>query len=227
MRIPRPLEQVVAGFAARCEAHSGGFAGRAKRVDADAPPGLLDGVLRLEGRDAAMVACLDLGPRDLSAEEFLARLERVADSMDLAELGGIRMVRLERAGEGTFAVAIWSQGSLALPRMFPQQGDAPGADPRHVPRAPGSRRVLSLWQEGRAPAVNAYLAPQGVDEALAFYRERLPRAGWKLADGVPEGALVATRGDAMAVWHIEPDAAGSRILVLPVDMRAAHVSPAH
>lgn len=79
--------------------------------------------------------------------------------------------------------------------MFPSHGDAPGLDFKDLTRPPNSKRILSAWEEGHAPAINIYTVKQMNGEALeAFYRAELPKQGWELTTPASTGKKSQPRG---------------------------------
>jgi hypothetical protein len=114
--------------------------------------------------------------------------------------------------------------------MFPKAGDAPGVDFPDLPRPPGSRRILSAWEEGQAPAVNIYesstLKPDQLDK---FYRAELPKLGWEAAIPPSKGSdllahpLIVMR-DGMTVSLSQTDLEGESLAtttIMPMDTRGA------
>ena len=224
----QPLAVMLDHFQAKCRAESGGLHDAARSVFRPRDgrlPSLIDGVLRVEEEKRGLVACLALGQSPLSAMELAGRIDRFAETADLAELGGLRVVRLESVGDGTFFVAAWNDGPVSLATMFPAAGDSPGVDPAGVPRPEGAKRVLSAWQEGAPSGVNLYLSQTQRDLAFANYVGSLAWAGFKIQDsssllgGASMNAALFARGTETLVVHAQSDADGTMIAVLPMDMR--------
>ncbi len=224
----QPLPAMLDHFQAHCRRESGGLHELA--MDATRPartglPSLVDGVLRVEEEHQGLVACLALGETKLGAAELMDRIERFGDALDVAELGGLRVVRVQALGEGSFFVAAWNDGPLALARMFPEQGDSPGADPSGIPRPAHARRVLSAWQEDVPSSVHVYESGDVRDEAFVGYTRELEKLGWRLQDatGLYGGASVNgglfARGAQSLVVQAQSDERGSLISVLPMETR--------
>lgn len=218
VRSTHSVETLADQYAASCRSHSGGMDRGWGHPEAARALGDFAGVLHVTGDGTAMVACLDQGTKG-DAEQFVHRLARFTDTLDLSELGGIRMARLERSGDGTFAVALWSEGPLSLPRMFPTTGDAPGVDPPGVPRPEDSRRVLSAWQSRRAPSIASYYLSMGSEQATAYYTRELSARGFRV-DAPSPGALLARREGAQLVVSITPRGRQSVVSLLSVDDRS-------
>jgi hypothetical protein len=207
---------------ANCRASSGGLAARLSGAGAarsGPSSGLRDGVLRAEDEREGVVACLGLGAAPLSGDELVARLERFSRRLDLAELGGVTMVRVEARQHGSFFVVAASQGALPLGLMFPSRGDAPGFDPSELPRPPATRRLLSAHQADREPALFVYESGCAPDELWDDYLRTLSARGWSLADpaagmAAPRHAALVLRGGRSAVVVVEPRKHGARLALL-------------
>lgn len=182
-----------------CRARSRIVGGPARAWLGDQVPALLDGVLRAESGRGGLVACFELGPEPIGVRGLLHRLGRLASSLDLTELGGLRVVRVAPRAEGAFFVAAWSEGALPLARMFPARGDAPGFDSALHDRPEDARRTLSVLQQGGEPLVTFY--ETRVPRAFARYVERLHARGFaRLDDGSDAtSALLQAHGETLLV----------------------------
>lgn len=169
-------------------------------------------VLRDENGGSGYVACLDLGSERVDTHALLQRFQRFERTRDLHAIGDLRYVYAQPIGDGerSHFVALWTDGSLRLGEIFPEDGgDARGEDPPGVPRPPGARRVLSAYESGDPQRATFYQTSELDEGGLAsFYRRELSASGWTLlepsdprahalADVRP--ALVAQREDRM-VW---------------------------
>ncbi len=178
-------------------------------VDVDALPSLLDGVLRIENQDVGLVACLGLGDDSLTGAAFSERLTRLMPELDLEALGGVRVVRVQRAGDRSFFAAVWNAGPLPLLRMFPEEADSPGAAlPAFVERPVGGRRILSVFQEDAANGLELYERDADVQSAFAEYAQALEDAGWHVHDAqalasAPVHGALFLRGASSMVVHAE------------------------
>ena len=160
----------------------------------------LSGRVRHESQREGVLACLDTG-MPLGLEELSTRLQRVAKSGDLNELGALRYATARRTGNVTTVLFIWSEGSVPLRDMFPKSGDAPGFDPQGVPRPKDSSRLLSGAEHGAPYSIAVYRTETQTPEALlAWYRTALPAAGFAVEDGAG-GALVARQGTRTLLVH--------------------------
>lgn len=219
-RSEQPLALVLDHFQNHCRAHSGGLHPAWLQITdpklrAPAP----DGVLRIDGDDVGMVACLDLGEKTLSAQEMADRLGRFAETLDLTALGGVRMVRAQRAGAKTFFVAAFSDGPVSLSSMFPDNQDCPGQDLRDAPRPMRATRILSAWQEGHASELHVYQTKTSVDDAFERYAAAMEQSGWTLHDDTRLSSAevfgaVFVRGHDSVVVDARADGPESRLTVL-------------
>jgi len=241
-RLPkRTLDDVLDQFQTRCRGHNGRFYEQLQqapqtRLLGEQQLGLLDGVLRTESPEAGSVACMDVGDEKASPSSVLERAQRFVKTGDLASFGGLRLLRAEKRESGVFVVMMWTDGAFNVKQMFPSQGDAPGVDFPDLPRPPGSRRILSAWEEGQAPAVNIYesttLKPEQLDK---FYRVELPKLGWEAMLPPSKGTdllahpLIVMR-DGMTVSLSQTDLEGESLAtttIMPMDTQGAvEASPA-
>ena len=208
-----------------CARHAGGLSQLVAAAQRKVRHQLLQlpaSTLRAENVQQGVLACLDLGSSRLSATELAHKLERFSETLDLAELGGVRMVRAQALEHGTFFVVAESQGSVPLARMFPATGDAPGLDSVEHPRPRGTRRLLSAWQEDQEPALFVYESPRSADALWAEYTRDLEARGWKPSSAEhahsasQHGELFARAGHALLVV-VSPGAQGAQALVMPLD----------
>jgi hypothetical protein len=179
-------------------------------------------VLRAESAREGVVACLDLGTPELTLDELAARLQRFAQELDLAELGGVRLVRVRALAYGSFFVLAESQGAFPLARMFPAVGDAPGSDFASLPRPPHSRRLLSAWQPETEPGIALYEAREAADELWATYLGQLRERGWtpsspESAQSAREHAALLSRQGHSALVAVTRQGGASQLLVMPMD----------
>jgi hypothetical protein len=218
-------QTVLDAFAAMCKQRAGQLratlaAPLARGGAIDSDMGLLDGVLRVGNETRGALACLDVGTRELSLEEWVERAKRVAETGDFAQLGALRYVSVQGSEHGSFFVATWSEGSLALAHAFPARGDVPGRDLELVPRPGGARRILSAWESGRTEATNVYLAQRQTPAQLeAFYRRELRRRNFSLLDaGTPRsttiGGLIAEQAGRLVAFSFSKTPAGEGVVTI-------------
>ena len=185
-------------------------------------PGFLDGVIRVGSTTEGAIACIDTGAK-LSLAELTSRLQEFARTGDLNSIGDLRYALARRVGDKTVVLTMWTEGETPLLRMFPATGDAPGQDPHDVPRAPGTRRLLSTWEAGEPYSMTVYTAAsEKVATLAAFYRDKLGGAGW-VVEPKPTGpadphmsAIVARRGAQTLMVRIGRDSRGSTAVAVAV-----------
>jgi hypothetical protein len=220
-----PLSALLDHIEAACGLHGGGVArllAQAERSGKRALPILQANVLRAENEREGVVACLDLGTSDLTLDELAQRLSRFSERLDLAELGGVRLVRVQALTHGTFFVVAETQGPVPLAAMFPVEGDAPGLDLAGLPRPAQSRRILSTWLSHGEPAMAAYASQDTVDEAWAAYVTALESQGFRgssanHAQSGEQHAELFSRAGRSALVVVTPDGPGSQVLLMAMD----------
>jgi hypothetical protein len=225
------LEQVLDEFESRCRKNNGAFYEQLRAAPktkswSESQLALFDGVIRVESKDAGAVACFDVGGEQGSAGTLLARARRFADTGDAAAFGELRYVRAERTEQGVFVVMMWNDGPMNIKQMFPSQGDVPGVEFSGLPRPPRSRRVLSAWEEGQAPALNIYEASDISPSALdLYYRSELPKQGWEVMTPRNEdksttvrGLMAMRQGVTVTVGNSSL-ASGGMTTIIPMDTR--------
>lgn len=188
--VNRPVNEVLDYFEARCmeldrsherllELQQEGFLGEGDLT-------LSDSVMRHDYGPTAFVACLDPGEEHDNGDpdSIGDRLSAFLESGDLADVGALRYVYVERhqddgGEEMSQIVSLYTDGPVNIYDMFPTAGDAAGADVDDVPRPPGSRRILSSRVVGRPYGVTMYASETSSAEDLdRYYRAALPELGW-------------------------------------------------
>jgi len=179
----RPLAEVLDYFERECTEHAEGLDQAFSKLDQsvrDLSPGSGGpgfGIMKRVGEHGGFVACFSAG-HALSTEETAERLKEAVVSGDLGKLGNFRYVAVEKAGTGSHAVALWTDGAMMLGRMFPKEGDAPGFDWPDAPRPEGSRRFLSAYVEGVGYGVTVYDVGGDLEPVRAGIDGALTHAGW-------------------------------------------------
>jgi hypothetical protein len=179
----RPFREVLDYFETQCTEHAEGLDRTFSTFDTSvhdlAPssgaPGF--GVMKRVSGDSGFVACFSAS-HVLTNEETAARLKEAIVSGDLSKLGDFRYVAIEKAGKGSHAVAMWTDGAMMLGKMFPKQGDAPGFDWPNAPRPDGSRRFLTAYVEGAGYGVTVYQVDGSAESVRAGIDGTLSRVGW-------------------------------------------------
>ena len=125
------------------------------------------------------VACLER-LASASSGDLVGVLRDVAVD-GLAAAGSVRYFYAEhRAGTTRYIAATLVEG-LDVERMFPAEGDAPGADLTGIARPAGSRRILSAYQEGQPYRALLYVGARSQPgELLREYRRKLAADGWRI-----------------------------------------------
>jgi hypothetical protein len=155
-------------------------------------------VIRREAGAGGIVACLDLGTERRTYSELLAAYDRFQESHDIHELGDIRYL-FARNGHGnrTHFVSLWTEGSFNVERALPDGEEAEGGEEiGGVVRAPGMRRVLTAWEEGRDERFVLYRGSNMTEWELEhFYETSLSEAGWMVQIDSDDALAEAGRDD--------------------------------
>jgi hypothetical protein len=163
-------------------------------------------VMRSEQPGEGHLLCFAQPPGRSGLAGMVQGVQEFAASGDLSRLGQLRHVSARAFPDGTTQVrTVWSEGSLALLSLFPVSGDAPGEDPRDVPRPSSARRVGSARIAGRPFGLHVYASREPPQALLSFYERALSARGWERVPTLPEleanGAARAqssTGGDTLA-----------------------------
>jgi hypothetical protein len=150
------------------------------------------GIVRKEEAMSGFVACFARDSKEREkATDVVTRLTELLETGELSKLGKLRYIFGERTKEGrTHIVAVWTDGPFNLYSLFPQfEGDAPGADPKDVPRPIESKRLLTADIEGVPYGIHMYESAARYTDVLADYDVELPKRGW-------EAVLVDPGGEA-------------------------------
>lgn len=247
MSTQQSVEQVLAATERACASNSGNVTRElgplienARKTDARL--GLIEPekltTLRRDsslGKERGDVTCLTRPAEDAAqpAERgFLARLERFADSFALGDLGEAHYLRAERDPDSgkTRIIYVRSLGQLKLSNLFPiDAGDAPGRDPRDIPRPPGSVRTLSAGIDRTSDGFYSYESPQAPTTVLGFYDGELSRTWEKMVldEQDPDSKLSrAYARDSRAVYVVvEPRASGGSDVALILLSRPDGATP--
>jgi hypothetical protein len=103
-------------------------------------------------------------------------------------------VLARRSGDTTTLLVFWTEGSAPVFSVFPKTGDAPGRDPKDLPRPPTSQRMLSAAEQGAPYSITLYRMPNQTPEQLRqWYRRELETRGWHVSDSSSMGTIYAQR----------------------------------
>jgi hypothetical protein len=125
-----------------------------------------------------------------------------------------RYVYAQPGSEKTVVITVEADGKVELKKLFPEEGDAPGADAPGVPRPPDARRTLTAREEGSPQQMTLYVTKdKNPAELEAWYRARLPDHGWRPLEGGRRNGgprvLVADRKGTLAALVFDEDESGS------------------
>jgi hypothetical protein len=221
----RSVDEVLDFFHDRCQRAGAAFAHHLLQAAGAGPTPqprehLLDATLRAQDDQRGHLACLDLGSEKLGVEELMARLRAFITTLDVSRVGELRFVWARREHNYTKYVAMWTAGSLSLREAFPETGDAPGVDLDELPRPHGAQRVLSAYQQDRAPLLLGYRALGTVTEVEKRYREQLSSHGFAVrSEPLDAGgrwlSIIGPRGAALALLTTDARG-GARVSLVPL-----------
>jgi hypothetical protein len=218
-------KEIADRFQKSCEEHADGLATEfaTLRESLATPPrtegGPGAGLLREDAEGSSVVVCFATGG-ETSGAKMYARVADFAKSGDLSKIGHVRYVLAKKAhGGGAHVVALWTEGTLDVKKMFPESGDSPGSDVPNVMRPPNARRVLTAYAEGTPYAVRTYESAVKGEAILKQYDDVMPKTGWMTypdaVAAVPYARTYSKDGLDVTVT-VQDD--GERTLVSLVDM---------
>jgi hypothetical protein len=138
--------------------------------------------VRFGDADGGYVACLDVGEERLTPESILHRAEAMIASGDLSRYGELRYAYVTRGTSGTRILTVATQGRFNVLRLFPDQGDAPGADIPGLARYPQMRRVISAYEDGVPNKLGVYTVRAPAAQVRSWYRAQMAGRGWAVLD---------------------------------------------
>lgn len=204
------MSELMNRLEALCRANAGvnvppGIPGNLRALNDATPVG---GILRKESDNEGLIACLDPGQR-LDLDELVVRLKRFSETGNLGDVGELRYARVERNAKGATVLVLWTEGDVPLRGMFPQTGDAPGKDPKDVPRPEGSRRFLSGAEHGAPYSATFYEGGRLAEKELFdWYVTKLRDAGFRVTPDPKARALTAERDGRVVVIRTSRTARG-------------------
>jgi hypothetical protein len=185
--------------------------------DVSLDPREYDGTVRDGDDTRGYVACLDMGPERVPADEVIARIQRFLETHDVSDVGQLRYVYARRDGETTHVLSWESVGSLDLDALMPSEGDAPGADLPRFPRAPGLRRAFTARAGDEPYGLVSYAADSASrDDLVRWYRAALPEQGYRLLE-LEDGQMIEVDGAVGFVVEEGDASIAGRTVVLTFD----------
>jgi hypothetical protein len=184
--------KVLDRFEDHCKAHPGALGDVWKsvaRLDAKAKDGFeragfqlfSPGVIRHGDEKEGVVLCLVKGSGTPDSMIDASRLFKTTH--DLGALGKLRYAYARTASNGqTLVLTAWTEDRFKLDAMFPSDGDAPGADPKEMPRAPDAQRLMSIDVANTPFGAYVYRSARPPPAIIAFYDAAMIGKGWTLID---------------------------------------------
>ena len=157
------------------------------------------GILRQESDTEGLIACLDAG-KPSSLDHLVERLKRFADTGNLAEVGDLRYALVTKGSERTTLRVLWTEGDVPLRDMFPKDSDAPGNDPKGIPRPDGMHRQLSGVEHGAPYSITIYQGGLRSEvELFDWYVTKLRSEGFRIMPDAAKRSLTAERDGRVVV----------------------------
>lgn len=207
------VSEVMNGLEALCRPNAGVSVPpeipKKLRAPHDTTP--VGGILRKESENEGLIACLDPG-RPLSLDELALRLKRFSETGNLGDVGELRYALVRKSDEGASALVLWTEGDVLLRGMFPATGDAPGSDPKNIPRPEGARRLFSGAEHGAPYSATLYEGGKLAEKELFdWYVARLSGAGFVVRPDPERRELVAERDGRVVVIRTSRTALGKTV----------------
>jgi hypothetical protein len=181
--VSEPIDLVLDRFEGLCASQSGAIQQQlhdAIRKGAKLPKPETFGIFRSErGQREATAACFSRTGRG-GLTSLINDMGRALETGDLAQLGQFRYVfaRIAQDKKSSHVITVWSRGALNVAQMFPEHGDAPGADLAPGARPPNSTRVLSAETMHHEMNAVLYESASDAESALDAYGSSLVEAGY-------------------------------------------------
>lgn len=185
------VEAVLDYYESRCARSSGHLSDSLRALDHAAfnqlwTPGARRAAsietVRFGDASGGYVACLDVGEARLTPEDILHRAESMIASGDLSRYGELRYAYVTRGTTGTRILTVATQGPFNILRLFPERGDAPGADIPGLARYPEMRRVISAYEDGVPNKLGVYTVRAPAAQVRSWYRAQMAGRGWTVLD---------------------------------------------
>ncbi len=174
-------EVVLERFRVHCETHPGAVNALFPGATPGGGPAGIGTVFKL-AKDEGVVMCLAKG--EGTRDDLIASFRSFLATKNLGDLGMARYayVRRPASGVGAQVLAAWTNQQFNMEALAADpKYDAPGTDPKLSPRPPGGVRRMSALLEGSPFATYMFRSDKPVDATLAFYRDAMPKSGFKLA----------------------------------------------
>ncbi len=172
---------VLERFRVHCEKHPGSINALFPGATPGGGPAGIGTVFKL-GKDEGVVMCL--AKAEGTRDDLMASFRSFLATKNLGDLGMARYayVRRPASGVGAQVLAAWTNEKFNMEALVgDSKYDAPGTDPKLSPRPPGGTRRMSALLEGSPFATYMFRTRTRAEENVAFYKEAMPKSGFKLA----------------------------------------------
>ncbi len=137
-----------------------------------------------------LVSFLPAFVEDDNLEQLTQRLERFSNTGNISEFFQPKMVMAEaQPNQGTRYTTFYPGGNFSIHNFVADQGqDTPGKDIPHVPRFPGSVRVVSVEHKSSPSGYHlvVYSIQEEVERVYQFYLGAMGNKGWKISESHDE-----------------------------------------
>jgi hypothetical protein len=177
-----PISDVLSRFERHCQSRSVSRELEQLSATLEAPVmGEVDtsGIMRRESRKEGLVACL--AARD-SEHSLSQRLQRFAETLDLADVGLLRYAYARATPSGkTHVVVAWTDRAFRLESLVTAKpgDDAPGNDVVGGARPTESVRLLTAAVEGAPYSARVYDSRASAERVLAGLDTDMEKKGWR------------------------------------------------
>lgn len=179
--VAHPIADVLSRFERHCrQASVSNQLQNLAATLAEPPTGEVDtsGVLRRESRKEGLVACLAARDREGSLS---TRLQRFAETLDLADVGLLRYAYAKRTASGkTHVIVAWTDRAFRLESLAGKPGvDTPGTDVAGGARPRDSLRLLTAMVEGAPYSARVYDSRATTAQVLTGLDGDMEKTGWR------------------------------------------------
>lgn len=183
--VDESVQAVLDGYQAACEHDPGALAdlfhaipksGTVKGKAYDLPESFTHGVIRNGDENEGVVVCFVGDPGH--PKSALESLGAFAKSQDLGDLGKLRYAYAKKSPSGKTSLTLASTDEHFELAKITTGGEQTGSDGR-VPRAEGSRRLLTAEVVGTAHGTRFYETSKSPAQVLAHYDQTLQKAGFR------------------------------------------------
>jgi hypothetical protein len=194
--VDQSIGEVLDRYQAHCHEHSGGLAEQfdalpdsAKATLASRVPATWSqrlGIVREQRDSEGMVVCVaQNGGGGIAG--FVSRVNEFLLDGELSHLGNLRYAYVQKTETGkTHLLTTYTEGPFNLYRILGTDATQRREELDHAPMPASAETPMTFRVDGMPYAVQAFQSPQSSKAIVAYYRDTLPREGWKELAGPGE-----------------------------------------